>query len=165
VISSEIQMPEDGPTITTSCEETYEFARRITEVLETGDVIGLTGPLGAGKTVFVKGIAGGLGMDTPWQDITSPTYTLQDIYHLDETLFHCDAYRLDGEHQFLELGWSEQFPEGITAIEWVDRFRPTIDSYVSLIVRIQIDGDDTRSIRLTPETADMAKRLQSLHTQ
>lgn len=152
-------------TPTTSREETYKLARQITGVLGTGDVIGLTGPLGAGKTVFVKGIAAGLGMDTPWQDITSPTYTLQDIYHLDETLFHCDAYRLEGENQFLELGWSEQFSDGITAIEWVDRFRPTIDRYLTLLVHIKIESGQTRHITLKPGTADMESRLQPVGIQ
>ncbi len=156
-------MAEERSVRTKSREETYELAHRITDLLGPGDVIGLTGPLGAGKTVFVKGIAGGLGMKTPWQDITSPTYTLQDIYHLDEALVHCDAYRLEGEQQFLELGWTEQFDEGITAIEWVDRFRPTIDSYLSLTVRIEIEGDDRRSVTLIPETSDMEKRVKSLH--
>lgn len=142
-----------------SREETFEFARTITADLGRGDVIGLNGPLGAGKTIFVKGMAKALGMDDPWQELTSPTYTLQNIYPLDETLIHCDAYRLQESDQFLTLGWAEQFSEGITAIEWVDRFLPEIKTYLTAQVKIEILDKQSRDITIVSESEKMESIL------
>ncbi len=144
--------------------ETFELARSLVPHLEKGDVIGLTGPLGAGKTVFVKGVAAGLGMKNPWENVTSPTYTLQDIYRLDETLFHCDAYRLEQEDQFYTLGWSEQFSKGITAIEWVDRFMPDIEEHVSLFVHMEYVDEQIRGISFRTDSNRLLSGLEDLRT-
>ncbi len=109
-----------GEFITRSANETFALARRIGGQLKGGEVFLLTGDLGAGKTVFAKGIAAGLGIDPA--DVTSPTFTLVNSYEGRLRVFHIDLYRLDiGAHQ--GLGLEEMFDDanGVTVIEWAER--------------------------------------------
>lgn len=109
-----------GEFITRSAEETFELARGIGEHLEGGEVFLLSGDLGAGKTVFAKGLAAGLGIDPA--DVTSPTFTLVNCYEGRLRFFHIDLYRLDaGAHQ--GLGLEEIFDDenAVTVIEWAER--------------------------------------------
>ena len=89
---------------------------------EIGLVLGLCGDLGAGKTVFVKGLARGLGISARVQ---SPTFTLVNIYGGGRlTLFHLDLYRLDTPAQIVGAGLEEYLrPGGVTVIEWAERWR------------------------------------------
>ena len=109
-----------GEFITRSANETFALARRIGSQLKGGEVFLLTGDLGAGKTVFAKGLAAGLGIDPA--DVTSPTFTLVNSYEGRLRFFHIDLYRLDvGAHQ--GLGLEEMFDDanGVTVIEWAER--------------------------------------------
>jgi len=145
-------MTETTVERTTDEDQTFALGRRLASTLEKGDVLGLIGPLGAGKTVFVKGLAGGLGMEDPRNTVTSPTYTLQDVYHLRETLYHCDAYRLEASTEFVNLGWTEQFATGITAIEWANRFFPELKPHLSMTLTFELDApDDGRTITIRTE--------------
>jgi tRNA threonylcarbamoyladenosine biosynthesis protein TsaE len=82
-------------------------------------VIALFGGLAAGKTTLTKGIARGLGID---EDVTSPTYTLISEYAGRLRLYHMDAYRLEGEADFLELGAEEfLYGDGVSVVEWSER--------------------------------------------
>ncbi len=95
-----------------------EVGRRLRE----GDVLGLVGDLGAGKTHFVKGLAMGVGSDAP---VTSPTFTLVHEYVDGRVpLFHVDFYRIDAEEELLEIGWDEyvEVRGGIVVAEWADKF-------------------------------------------
>ena len=107
--------------VTKSEEETVALGRRLGELLEAGDVVGLTGPLGAGKTYFVKGIAAGLGVrDT--REVRSPTFILVSEYEGRLRLYHVDAYRLVGEEELELLGSRDfVFGDGVTVVEWADR--------------------------------------------
>jgi tRNA threonylcarbamoyladenosine biosynthesis protein TsaE len=109
-----------GEFITSSAEETFDFARRIGDQLKGGEVFLLTGDLGAGKTVFAKGLAAGLGIASA--DVTSPTFTLVNAHEGRLRFYHIDLYRLDaGMHQ--GLGLAEIFEEenAVTLIEWAER--------------------------------------------
>ena len=109
-----------GEFITHSAEETFELANRIGGQLAGGEVFLLTGDLGAGKTVFAKGLAAGLGISPA--DVTSPTFTLVNCHEGRLRLYHIDLYRLEtGAHQ--ELGLEEIFEEenAVTVIEWAER--------------------------------------------
>lgn len=120
----ETQNPEPetylGEFITHSAEETFTLAKSIGEQLEGGEVFLLKGDLGAGKTVFAKGLAAGLGIDPA--DVTSPTFTLVNIHEGRLRFYHIDLYRLDaGAHK--GLGLEEIFEEenAVTVIEWAER--------------------------------------------
>src|SRR2546428_10563225 len=81
--------------VTRSPEETFALARRIGEQLKGGEIFLLTGELGAGKTLFAKGMAAGLGIDP--EDVTSPSFTLVNIHQGRLRFYHIDLYRLDGD--------------------------------------------------------------------
>jgi len=109
-----------GEFVTRSAEETLGLARRIGEQLKGGEVFLLTGDLGAGKTVFAKGLAAGLGIDPG--EVTSPTFTLVNSHDGRLRLVHIDLYRLGvGAHE--GLGLEEIFDDknAVTVIEWSER--------------------------------------------
>ena len=108
-------------TVETSDEaETAAAGAELAPALRTGDVVLLSGELGAGKTAFVRGLARALGV--PEEDVTSPTFTLVQEYRaLHAALFHVDLYRLS-PREVEDLGLDEMSGEGILAIEWPDRW-------------------------------------------
>jgi len=102
-------------------EETARGGERLGGLVQGGDVICLTGTLGAGKTVFVKGIAAGMGVNDP-RTVTSPSFTLINRYDGCLALYHVDAFRLDDSTDLEELGSDEMFyGDGVVAVEWADR--------------------------------------------
>ena len=102
---------------TDSAEETQALARRLGAELGPGDFISLIGPLGAGKTAFVQGLAQGLGSEGM---VTSPTFVLMRLHGGDVPLAHADAYRLDGALDLADLGLSDWMDETVVALEWAD---------------------------------------------
>ncbi|MDE7380206.1 MAG: tRNA (adenosine(37)-N6)-threonylcarbamoyltransferase complex ATPase subunit type 1 TsaE [Clostridia bacterium] len=100
--------------LTGSEEATLEFAKEYSKALSRGDVVLLEGEMGAGKTVFVKGIAQGLGIK---DEILSPTYAYMNEY--DGKLYHYDCYRLSNGAEAEKLGLTDYFGgDGICVIEW-----------------------------------------------
>lgn len=103
--------------VTKSPQETEYIGKRIASFLSPGDIISLTGDLGAGKTLFVQGIAKGLGIE---QMVTSPTFTI--IQEYDEgkiPLYHMDVYRIEDPLEMEDIGYEEYFyGEGVTCVEW-----------------------------------------------
>lgn len=129
-------MPTPLCTITTTNpEQTMAAAQRLAGLLRRGDVLGLTGELGAGKTQFVRGLAAGLGMNP--HHVTSPTFVIMHEYESAgqpvqtaandpcALLVHIDAYRLHGPEELAALGWDDQADDwqqqAIVAIEWIER--------------------------------------------
>ena len=108
-------------TVETSGEaETAAAGAQLAPALRTGDVVLLSGELGAGKTAFVRGLARALGV--PEEDVTSPTFTLVQEYRAPTTvLFHVDLYRLS-PREVEDLGLDEMTGDGILAVEWPDRW-------------------------------------------
>ena len=97
-------------------EETEEFGKRLGSILEGGDLISLTGDLGAGKTTLTKSI--GVGLEVS-DYITSPTFTLINEYKGRVWLYHFDVYRLEDEEDLLDLGYEDYFySNGVTIVEW-----------------------------------------------
>lgn len=111
--------------ISHSAEETANIAKQIAATLKCGDVVSLSGELGAGKTAFTKGVASYFGFSG---DVTSPTFTLVNEYDgADITLYHFDAYRLEKANT-AELDWIDDylFGEGICLIEWAEFIAPIL---------------------------------------
>lgn len=131
---------------TTSSEaETAALARALGENVKAGDVLLLSGNLGAGKTAFVRGLAEGLGVDAA--EVSSPTFTLVHEYRGGRlTLYHVDLYRLD-RAATADLGLEELgVADGVLAIEWPDRLTHTLAG--ARQVNIEIVDDTTRRISI-----------------
>jgi tRNA threonylcarbamoyladenosine biosynthesis protein TsaE len=133
-------------TVTASVAETEELARRLAASLRGGEVVLLSGELGAGKTAFVRGLARGLGVDP--EEVASPTFVLLTSYPGRLRLHHADLYRLAGNGDDLELGLEElPGPAGVLAIEWAERLslRPWARA---IDVTLQHAGEDLRRVRI-----------------
>ena len=126
--------------------ETLEFGGRLARELQRGDVIALSGELGAGKTALVKGLARGLGIAL---DVTSPTFTLIHEYDGGRLpLYHIDLYRLDGVPQALAIGIEDYLSgAGVTVIEWAERIAPLLPPRTTRI-RIESLAENTRRIEV-----------------
>src|SRR2546428_6962798 len=99
-------------------EDTRELASSVAALLSGGDVVVLTGDLGAGKTTFVQGAASALGVTDP---VVSPTFTLVRRYRGTRSVYHVDVFRLDRLQEVIDLGFEELFdPDGVTFVEWGD---------------------------------------------
>jgi len=111
--------------ISNSPAETESFGREFAENVKSGDVLALTGELGAGKTQFVKGLVAGLGDRGV---VTSPTFTLIHEYSRGRLpVYHFDFLRLENQPAAERLGLEEYFfGHGVSVIEWADRFRELI---------------------------------------
>ena len=117
------------------------FAIAYAKTLKRGDVVLLDGDMGAGKTVFAKGVAQGLGIE---EEVTSPTYAYMNDY--DGRLFHYDCYRVESVGQALQLGLADYFDMGgICLIEWVQNIAPLLPPVVKR-VRIEKRGENERAI-------------------
>lgn len=119
-------------------EETFALGERLAAYLPPGIVILLTGELGAGKTLFAQGIARGLKVS---DHVTSPTFTIVNEYQGRLSLFHIDAYRLEGEREMEEIGLEEYFnSSGVTLVEWPERIQPFLPP-AYLKIDLQKDWD------------------------
>ena len=122
-------------------EQTEAFAEEYAKTLKGGDVVLLDGEMGAGKTVFAKGVAKGLGVE---EEVTSPTYAYMNDY--DGRLFHYDCYRIESVEQAERLGLADYFDMGgICLIEWSQNIAPLLPKRVK---RVQIikKGENEREI-------------------
>ena len=114
-------MADAAEFVTRSTEETIDLGKRLGKLLGEGDVLVLTGDLGAGKTQLTKGIAAGMGVE---DDVTSPTFTIQMVYEGSELpLYHFDLYRLDDPDQLDDTGLFDVLGgDGPCVIEWGEQF-------------------------------------------
>ena len=103
--------------VTKSPEATKALAKKFASHLRGDEILAFTGDLGSGKTTFIQGLAQGLGIK---ERVISPTFVLQRIYRGRFPLLHYDFYRLK-EEEILDLGWEENWAEGIIAIEWAEK--------------------------------------------
>jgi tRNA threonylcarbamoyladenosine biosynthesis protein TsaE len=135
---------ESGECMVNSLEETFSLAARLLPLLKATPAVSLEGPLGAGKTHFVKAIARAMGIS---DDVTSPTFTLLQSYGRGENrLHHSDWYRLDSESEVLALGLDEFLGDGVMLIEWGDKFSGILPEG-TLRIRIEPGFEGTREVR------------------
>jgi tRNA threonylcarbamoyladenosine biosynthesis protein TsaE len=128
--------------ISRSPTQTRRIGMRLGELLQPGDVIGLEGNLGAGKTTLAQGIASGWGS---YDSVTSPTFVLVNVYRrLDQKqLFHLDAYRLSGPDEALDLDIDAMLIQGPLLVEWADRVKAALpDGH--LWIKMKLINDEQR---------------------
>ncbi len=124
--------------ISHSKEETIEFAKRYAKTLKPCDVVLLDGDMGAGKTVFAKGVALGLGIE---EEVTSPTYAYMNDY--DGRLFHYDCYRIDSAEHAESLGLADYFDMGgVCLIEWSQNIAPLLPKDCKRVVIKKISENE-----------------------
>ncbi len=134
--------------VSKSREETERMGEALAAFLRPGDVVLLSGDLGAGKTQLSKGVARGLGVCEP---VTSPTFNILLVHEgTDMPLFHFDLYRLENESELEDIDYFGTLEdEGVSLVEWGDRF-PGATPEDALSITMSITGDDSRSIEVSP---------------
>ena len=136
---------------TSSPEETDAAGQRLGATLGPGDVVALSGELGAGKTVFVQGLVRALGVTG---GATSPTFVLVNEYRGRLPVHHVDAYRTASLAELLDLGVEEMMDgDGVTVIEWAERLEPVLPAR-AVRVRIAGVGDEPRRITIDDRRRD-----------
>jgi tRNA threonylcarbamoyladenosine biosynthesis protein TsaE len=155
-------------TTLSTVSDTEDFGRRLGAVLRAGDLVVLTGPLGAGKTALVRGIGAGLGVRG---DITSPTFVIARVHRPDPAkggrvaLVHADAYRLgsaiDPRAEIDDLDLDASVDDSVTVVEWGEGVVEQL-SDAHLQVRIDRRDDDSREVRLEPHGGDWTARVEAL---
>jgi len=155
-------------TLLSTVDDTRDFGRRLGRLLRAGDLVVLTGPLGAGKTALVQGIGAGLGVRG---DVTSPTFVIARVHRPDAArggkvaLVHADAYRLgaaaDPRAEIDDLDLDASMEDSVTVVEWGEGVVEQLGD-AHLRVRIDRRDDDTRVVELVPSGGDWASRLGAL---
>ena len=123
-----------------SPEFTENLGRRLAEKLKGTEIIMFYGDLGTGKTTFIRGLASGLGVEDT-RVVTSPTYTIMNIYDGKYTIYHYDMYRICSEDDLYSVGFFDYIGKGVVLIEWsenIDDFFPGKEA----VMRVRIDFMD-----------------------
>jgi tRNA threonylcarbamoyladenosine biosynthesis protein TsaE len=146
-------------------DDTRAFGRRLAGILRAGDLLLLTGPLGAGKTVLAQGIGAGLNVQG---DVTSPTFVIARVHRGVTPLVHADAYRLgdaaDPRAEIDDLDLDASAHTAVTVVEWGEGMVEQLnDEYLQ--VRIDRLDDDTRVIDLVPHGGEWTQRLAQLEAR
>lgn len=132
-------------------EETTELGFSIGKLLNSGDIVCLTGDLGTGKTHITKGIAKGLGID---DHITSPTFTIVNEYDSGRLkLYHFDVYRVSDPDEIYAIGFDDYiFSNGVSIIEWANYIEEILPSdYLHILIEKDLsNGEDYRKITINP---------------
>jgi tRNA threonylcarbamoyladenosine biosynthesis protein TsaE len=143
---------------TSSPDETLLLGRRFAALLTAGDVVALSGRLGAGKTLFVSGVASGLGISAR---ITSPTFLIEKIYTDGFLpLVHADVYRLESVGEFEDLELADEGADGAVLIEWGDAIADSLP-HDHLMIEFAMEGDD-RTISFRPHGSWVDRDLGAL---
>jgi tRNA threonylcarbamoyladenosine biosynthesis protein TsaE len=149
--------------LATTVEDTRGIGRAVAGLLRAGDVVELSGDLGAGKTAFVQGAAAGLGVGEP---VTSPTFTLMREYQGTHRVYHLDVYRLDRVQDVLDLGFEELLDaEGVLFIEWGDVVEALLpESHLRVDLSLAAADGDERIVEVTAAGPSWAEREGRLHS-
>lgn len=161
-----------GPALTlrtAGAAETRAVAAEIAGVVRAGDVVALTGELGAGKTCFVQGAAAALGVE---DRVTSPTFVLRREYDGRLPVLHLDVYRLETLQEVVDLGYEEVLDRRrVTFIEWGDAMAPLLPpDHLEVELRLAeleelpegLSGDEPRHLVVRPHGVDWTRRLDGL---
>ena len=143
-----------------SAAELQAIAERLGRLLQAGDVLALVGPLGAGKTTFVQGVARGLDVPAD-RHVASPTFALVNEHPGRVPLVHADLYRIERPEELEELGLADAPDRAVLAVEWLDRF-PEVAPAERLDVEIAIGEGGARRLTLQARGPAAAARLAAL---
>lgn len=141
--------------ITHSPKETEEFAKKLATEVKSGDILCLSGEVGAGKSAFTRGLALGLGIT---QAVTSPTYTIVNEYpEASPPLFHFDLYNVKGEEHLFSFGFEEYLHrEGVCVIEWCEEAKEILNQYAPRLTLVKISfGEEETERKITVEKESM----------
>ena len=149
---------------TESPEETAELAKKAGQRIREGTVLCLVGDLGAGKTLFTQNLVKMLGVET---EVTSPTFSLMNVYEGICPIFHFDLYRLEREDELDELGFYEytEEPNGIVIIEWADKFPDALPEEYVTVAFEQTEREGERHIMFScqgEKDEDFLKELEEI---
>jgi len=135
--------------VSRSAEQTRRLGMRLGALLQPGDLVGLSGDLGSGKTTLVQGIARGWGSLDP---VSSPTFILVNVYHRPsgEQLYHLDAYRLSGAREAEDLDLDPMVDNGPLLVEWAERIEEVLPQE-GLWIKMRWISDERRSMVFTPK--------------
>lgn len=136
----------DRVVVTNSEEETLRLAKSTARKFKGKEVVLLTGELGAGKTIFAKGIAAGLGLKEHHL-VCSPSFTILNIYEARFPIYHFDLYRLEKSAEIQDLGWEDYLDRGVVIVEWGERI--PFDPDEAIRVNIKKGKGDSRTIEIT----------------
>lgn len=148
-----LDLPDESATV--------GLAARLAGLARQGDVIGLTGPLGSGKTTFARAFIRAFGEGD--EEVPSPTFTLAEIYAFPgkPPIWHFDLYRLGAPEEAWELGIEEAWSEGISLIEWPERLGPLLPAEHLMMALAEGREEGARTARLTA-TGAWAGRLDGI---
>jgi len=139
---------KDFEIISNSPQETIEIGRKIGSQLKGGEIIGLWGPLGSGKTHLIKGIAAGAGAGDGKQ-VNSPTFVIVNEYSGRLDIFHIDAYRLNSIDEFEMLGFDDFcYPQSVVVIEWADKIEAALKDINYIRIELSHAGQSKRALHI-----------------
>ncbi|MGH2764397.1 MAG: tRNA (adenosine(37)-N6)-threonylcarbamoyltransferase complex ATPase subunit type 1 TsaE [Actinomycetota bacterium] len=145
--------------MTRAPDETRKVAAALAELLVPGDVVSLTGDLGAGKTTFVQGASRGLGVE---EQVASPTFVLVREYRGDVPVYHLDVYRLERLQEVIDLGFEDLLdPAGVIFVEWGDAIEALLPDQ-HLRVELRTEEDETRRLSFSGRGVRWAGRWERL---
>ena len=145
--------------VSNSEQDTKNFAKKLASKLTIGDVIVLTGELGAGKTKFTEGFLSYFDLE---DEISSPTFTIVNEYKNDKaTIYHFDVYRLENSDEFYAIGGEEYFEKGICIIEWGELISDALpDKYISITFEKNNQDENRRFLKI--ETHGSFSNLEAI---
>jgi tRNA threonylcarbamoyladenosine biosynthesis protein TsaE len=148
---------------TYSPEETRIIGASLAPVLLPGDVLSLSGDLGAGKTVFIQGVAIALGVQSA---VTSPTFTIVHEYEGRFPITHLDVYRLNSFQEVIDLGFEEYLaPDSIVLIEWGEAISPMLPRrHLEVELRASLDpeAENERRMVFRPHGPEWVRKVQAM---
>lgn len=146
--------------VSRSPEETRDLGAALGSALRPGDLVSLTGDLGAGKTALVQGAARALGVEEP---VVSPTFVLVREYRGEVPVYHVDVYRLDRLREVEDLGWEDILDGGgVVFVEWGSAIGPLLPpSYLEVALTLP-DADETRHLEIQARGAGWSGRWDEL---
>ena len=137
-----------------SSDETMEFASNLASKLHIGDVVVLSGELGAGKTKFTEGFLKYFGLD---KEISSPTFNIVNEYKKDNIkIYHFDVYRLEDVDEFYAIGGEEYFSSGICIIEWGELIEEALpNNYIKISFEKDLNDENIRYLTIASEDTQL----------
>jgi len=138
----------DFNIVSNSPEQTIEIGRGIGSQLKGGEIIGICGPLGSGKTHLIKGIVSGVGAED-YSRVTSPTFVIVHEYAGRLDVYHVDAYRLNSIAEFEMIGFDEYcYPQSVVVIEWADKVESALQSIDYIRIELNHAGQTQRDLHI-----------------